>query len=448
MDEDKKPTLRRPTPNVLKKLNTENLFFIQRSLAGELPDSLKPNYIPPGPVRGQFNEVAVSKPPGLLSACIHVKSDSPTTEKVSSDDEIVVSSSPLKKSFSFREKFSRISFLGKPKHDKHKSKATDETKISDKTHIGDESKRYNKAEHEFKSNKRFWIFRSKEMDHKASSNRPIYKRSKSFEFLPRAAEEETKEKEKGKGRNVIKSRLSFVFGSNDSLGETLTSNESTENISNVYYDHDDSVCLKSIRELPTPSADNYFNLSVANSEASNGGNNLAIFERQSVQNLLEEFNKVVDLFSEAYLSDCEPYTKSTTNTKEQSTEKRKSSSFSTIPSPKVIHVNKVSEASEDFKKELSQILNVKRASEAKCKSVRRGSLTDFFLLEDKAASRKVVMSATIPEDNKYRRAQKKPMNRVRRMSSTKYVSTIQYFFDENCSWYLTKHFLAHQSSHF
>lgn len=425
MDAEKKTTVRRPMPNVLKKLNTENLVFIERGLLGDLPDNLKPNYIPPGPVRGKPNELVVSKPSGVLSSCLPVKPDPPISEKLSLDKEIVVS--PLKKSFSFREKFSRISFLGKQKHDKHKSKLTDENKTSDKIHIGDESKRYNKAEHEYKSNKRFWIFRNKEIDQKNRPTRPIYKRSKSFEFLPRAIEEEeTKEIEKGKDKNT--KRFSSVFGSNDSIGDVMIYNESTENISNVYYDNDECVYLKSVRELPTESPKHNSSLSTADSESSNGENNLGIFERQSVQNLVVEFNKVVDLFGEAYLSDCEPYTKSATNTKEQIREKRKSSSFSTIPSPKVIHVNKVSEASEDFKNELSQILSEKRAITGKCKSSRRGSLTDFFLLEDKAVCGKVVLAATIPEDNKYRRAQKKPMNRVRRMSSTKYVSTTLILF--------------------
>lgn len=428
MAEEKKPTVRRPMPSVLKKLNTENLLLIERGLLGDLPDSLKPNYIPPGPVRGESNELIVSKPSGFLSACLPVKQDSPVSEKPPLDDEIVVS--PLKKSFSFREKFSRISFLGKHKNDKHKPKSTDENKTNDKTHVEDESKRYSKAEHEFKSNKRFWLFRHKEMDNKARSNRPVYKRSKSFEFLPRAIEEETNEKEKGKGRNLIKNSLSYVFGSNDSIDEALMTADSTENISNIYYDNDECVYLKSIKELPTDSSKYNSSVSIPDSESS-GGINLGIFERQSVKNLLDEFNKALDQFSEAYLSDCEPYTKSNINTKEQLREKRKSSSFSTIPSPKVIQVNKVSEASEDFKKELSQILSAKRASVVKCKSARRGSLTDFFLLEDKAVSGKVVTAATIHEDNKYRRAQKKPSNRVRRISSTKYVSMILYFFEQN-----------------
>lgn len=424
MEEEKKPIVRRPRPNVLKKLNTENLLLIERGLLGDLPDSLKPNYIPPGPVRGN-SELVVSKPSGF--SCIPVKLNSPTSEKIPFGDDVAVS--PLKKSFSFREKFSKIGFLGKHKNDKHKWK-TDENKVSEKNPAGDESKRYNKAEHEFKSNKRFWLFRNKEIDHNNRSNRPVYKRSKSFEFLPRAIEEETKEEENIKGR--MTNSFSY-YGSNDMIENAAIPNESTEIISEIYNDND-NVFLKSIRELPTDYSKHNTSLSIADSESSNGGGNidntLGMFKGQSVQNILEEFNKTVDLFSEAYVSDCEPYTKST---KEQLREKRKSSSFSAIPSPKVIHVSTVSEASEDFKKELSQILSVKRASVVKCRSSRRGSLTDFFLLEDKAVCGKVVLAPTIHEDNKYRRAQKKPMNRVRRMSSTKYVSTTLNFFDKKLS---------------
>lgn len=430
MDDDKKPVIRKPRPSVLKKLNTEHLLVIERGLLGDLPDRLKPNYIS-GPVRGTSDELLVSKPSGFLAGCLPVIPDSPTSENLPSDDENQVS--PLKKSFSFRDKFSRISFLGKSKHDKLKSKTIDEDNRSDKILVEDESRKYGKVDHELKSNKRFWVFRNKEIENRTS--RPAYKRSKSFEFLPRAAEEseKEKEKEKGKSKNKFKNSLSAVFspGSNESMGEAWGSNESLEYISNVYYDNDKSVNLKSIRELSPDSSKHNSSLSTVTSGSSNGGGIvLDIFERQSVQNLLEEFNKAVDLFSETYMSDCEPYTKST---KEELREKRKSSSFSTLPSPKVIHVNKVSEASEDFKNELSEILSVKRACVEKCKSARRGSLTDFFLLEDKAVSAKVSVTASASEQNKYRRAQKKPKNRVRRISSTKYVSTILYYFEVNCT---------------
>lgn len=422
MDDDKKPAIRRPRPKVLNKLNTENLYVIERGLLGDLPERLRPNYIPPGPVRGRSNELVVSQP-GFFSGCLPIIPDSPISENLPSDDDS--RASPLKKSFSFRDKFSRISFLGINKHDKHKSKTIDEDKRSDKIHIEDDSRRYNKADQDLKSNKRFWVFRNKELENRTS--RPVYKRSKSFEFLPRAVEEQEKEKEKGKSKNKLINSISAVFspGSNESMGDAWASNESLEYIANVCYNDDKTVYLKSIRELSPDSSIHNSSISTATSASSNGGGLvLDIFGRQSVQNLIDEFNKAVDLFSETYMSDCEAYTKST---KEQLREKRKSSSFSTLPSPKVIHVNKVSEASEEFKKELTQILSVKRD----CKA-RRGSLTDFFLLEDKAVSARVGVTATASEQNKYRRAQKKPKNRVRRISSTKYVSTILYKFDLNC----------------
>lgn len=401
--------------NVLKKLNTENLNIIERGLLGDLPDRLKPNY---GPVRGRPTDLVVAKPSGFLSSCLPNVPDSPISLKFpSSDDESNLSPS-LKKSFSFRDRFSRISFLkNKDKQDTHKWQTIVEdeltvNKMGDKDLKTQHRLEKEKSEQDKKSNKRFWFFRQKEiMENK--DNRPVYKRSKSFEFLPRAIEEE--EENKGTSRKILKNSQSYVYGSTDTMGEAWTSNESLEYIANVYYDDDDCVFLKSIRELSPDSSKNNSSLST-NTTVSSGGIVANIFERESVQNLLEQFEKSVDMFSETYLSDCEPYTKSH---KETVKEHRKSSSFSVLPSPKVMQVSKLSEISEDFKRELSRKLCERQTvpSPRSPRSPRRGSVTDWFVLDDHAAA---IMAAT--EDNKYRRAQKKPVNRVRRISSTKYVS--------------------------
>lgn len=399
-DKDKKRFVRRP---VLNKLNTESLHFIERGLLGDLPDKLKPYT---GPVRGQSTDLVVAKTSSFLSACLPVIPDSPGSEKFSSDDE---KTSPLKKSFSFRDRFSRISFLSKKERlDKPKWKTIveDDTNKIDSTQTPKRSPMEIAPEHDNKHNKRFWFFRNKELERK-ENNRPVYKRSKSFEFLPKFTDEE----EEANGKKLVKNSSSYVFGSTDTMGDAWTSNESLEYVSNVYYDKDDSVFLKSIRELSTDSSKNG---SLSTTTSASSGIVVNIFNSDSVQNLLVDFDKAVDLFSETYLSDCEPYTKSE---KEINSEKRKSSSFSTLPSPKVLQAAKTSEVSEEFKEELSLMLSARRASEVpSVRSARRGSVTDWFVLEDRAAA-----SA---DNNKYRRALKKPMNRVRRMSSTKYVSSI------------------------
>lgn len=390
MEGDKNFAIKRPS--VLKKLNAESLQLIERGLLGDIPNKLKPP--PLVPVRGQSTELVVAKPSGFLSSCLPVVPDSPKSEVSQSSEEEAVS--PLKKTFSFRDKFSRI---------RQKWRGIEEEESS-------ANQLPNKEKgHEYKSTKRFWFFRNKElMEKRSKQHKPLSKRSKSFEFLPRAIEEET-------DCNVDKSSLvknqSYSFGSSDTMVDPWSSNESLEYISNVYYNNDDTVFLKSIKEFPSESSNN--NSSISNATSASSGIVVNIMKGKSMQDLLEEFEKTVDMFSESYLSDCEPYTK--TNSELSVKERRKSVSLSDLPSPKVMQVNKVDRISKDFKTELSRVLSVKR--ECGGRNARRGSVTDWFVLEDKA-------SAAVSEENKYRRAQKKPTQRVRRISSTKYVSLLLY----------------------
>lgn len=406
MDRDKKPPIVK-RPDVLRKFNAESLLMIERGLLGDLPDKLKPQ---PFISRPRLDDLQIAKPSGLLSSCLPIPDPpSPLSERISSPSSDDDSVSPLKKSFSFRDKFSRISFFGKEKDRDKKWKTIDEDEKDVK--LGSDLKRGSRLEYDIKSHKRFWFFRQKDID-KQKQHTPIYQRSKSFEFLPRAIEEEDETKAKKK-----LNRQSSIY--EESMVEAWTSNESLEHISNVYYDKEDGVFLKSIREFPSESSsmtNNNSSISTVTSASSANAEN--IFKTASVQNLLDEFNKAVDLFSESYLSDCEPYTKSSKAI--AVVEKRKSSSFSNIPSPKVLHTTKVNDISEDFKKELSLALSVKRA--APPGRPRRGSVTDWFVLEDQVSE---VKSAS--EMNRYRRGQKKAANRVRRMSSTKYVSFVGFF---------------------
>lgn len=413
MEPDKpKPNFKRP--DVLKKLNRENLFMIERGLLGDLPEKLKPQPFIPRGRASRPTDLQVAKHSGLLSSCLPVV-ESESERNTPSDDEGI---SPLKKSFSFRDKFSRISFLGKSK-DKPKWKTIEEKQNdkAEKSPVDPKPK-----DHDYKSNKRFWFFRKQDME-RQKSHSPIYQRSKSFEFLPRAVEEEDEMQYK----KANSKRSSFIFES-DSMGDAWTSNDSLEYISNVYYDKEDGVFLKSIREFPSESSHTTSMSTVSSSNAENQSNQSSsnlpdeIFQRESVQDLLEEFNKAVDLFSENYLSDCEPYTK-TDKINVDGTEKRKSNSFATLPSPKVLQVNKVKELSDDFKKELTKALSNKAACGRR---PRRGSVTDWFVLEDGSEVKGQVKS--VSEANKYRRGKKKPINRVRRMSSTKYVSILTILF--------------------
>ncbi|CAH0713497.1 unnamed protein product, partial [Brenthis ino] len=404
MDKDRKPVIRRP--DVLKKLNAENVQLIERCLLGDLPDRFKPSTVP---VRGHSRELVVAKSSGLLSSCLPIIPDTPSPEKISSDDEAV---SPLKKSFSFRDKF-RINLFGKDKIEKHKCKTIVEDErskeaASEASSPSHETDKENKSDS--KSSKRFWFFRNRElMDKKTHS--PIYTRSKSFEFLPRAMEEE-----ESKVKLILKKNsLSYAFGSSDTLGDTSV--DSLEYIADVYYDKADNVFLKSIKELQDSDHNSFASTSTS---ISSGGLVVNMLKTESVQDLLDEFDKTVDMFSENYLSDCEPYTR--TFNELAIDEKRKSISFTTLPSPKILHVNKANRISEEFKTELNQMLVTKRHTVC-TKSPRRGSVTDWFVLEDQSAASVKSQSAAASEANKYRRAQKKPTQRVRRISSTKYVST-------------------------
>ncbi|CAH2093459.1 unnamed protein product [Euphydryas editha] len=406
MDKDKKPGKRRP--DVLKKLNAESLQLIERGLLGDLPDRLKPV-----PVRGQSDELVLAKPSGFLSSCLPVIPDSttPTSEKVPSDDE---GGSPLKKSFSFRDKL-RMGFFGKDKMEKSKWKTIEEGKSTDDTAptpLPATMPANENFDHAQKSSKRFWFFRNKELTEKREkSHKPIYKRSKSFEFLPRALEEDEGNKLKPK---LTKNTLSYAYGSSDTLGDS-TSVDSLEYIADVYYDKVDNICLKSIKEIQD--VDHHSLKSTSTSVSS--GLVLNMLKTESVQDLLDKFNKAVDMFSENYMSDCEPYTKTSKDLPVK--EKRKSNSFVSLPSPKVLQVAKVNEVSENFKAELSKMIELKRGSLSP-NSARRGSVTDCFLLEEKNRPSHIQNNA-MSEANKYQRAQKKPMHRVRRISSTKYVST-------------------------
>ncbi|XP_063368725.1 uncharacterized protein LOC134657102 [Cydia amplana] len=417
MDNDKPRIYKRP--DVLKKINAEHILAIERGLLGDLPDRLKPK--PPEPVRGRPNnlQLVTYKQPGLLSACLPVVIETPSSLPLTPTEPFDNEISSLKKSFSFRDKLSKINIFGhkdKPEKNKYKTIEEDEKKHDE---FGDKDKQRmekskRQSEQDSKSNKRFWFFRNKELlENKAHS--PVYKRSKSFEFLPRALEED----EECFKKPTLSRNQSYVFGSTDTMGDAWTSNESLEYISNVYYDNDDTVFLKSIKEFPSElSSANTSSLSNATSASS--GLVANIFKRESVQDLLDEFDKTVDMFSENYLSDCETYTKPK---KEVVQGHRRSSSFDTLglQSPKIVPVSKVDELSEDFKKELSKALEVKRA--VRSPTGRRGSVTDWFVLEDPVVhTEDHRRNHALHEMNKYKRAQKKPVNRVRRISSTKYVS--------------------------
>ncbi|CAH2229570.1 jg19706 [Pararge aegeria aegeria] len=416
MDKERKPIVRRP--DVLRKLNAENLHFIERGLLGDLPDRFKPT--PNYPVRGQSNELVEAKPTSLLSACLPVIPDypSPTYERFSSDEE---EKSPLKKSFSFRDKF-RMSFFGKERResvDKPKwNTIVEEEKAKELNPSLPGPKHSPRSDSEHKSHNRFWFFRNKAMGDRKSPS-PIYTRSKSFEFLPRAIEE-GQEKVRQK---LKKNSLSYAFGSSDSVVDNI-SVESLEYIADVYSDKVNNVCLKSFKGLQEE--DHYSSSTSTTASASaSSGISINILKTESVQDLLDEFHKTVDMFSENYLSDSEPYTR--TSKEVAVKEKRKSSSFNALPTPKIVQVAKVNKVSEDFKVELSNILKVKRVSEC-AKSARRGSVTDWFVLEDKQAPAPLQIHDRT-EENKYRRAQKKETSRVRRISSTKYRG-YYYTFDE------------------
>lgn len=387
--------------------------MIERGLLGDLPDRLKPP--PPVPVRGRPADLTIAKHSSFLSACLPVAPDSPISEKPSSSDDEGVSPS-LKKSFSFRGKFTRLSFLGKKDKSKAHCKPIEEhklEKVAEKHEKVIEGKYGTKTEQDFKASKRFWFFRNKEIERR-EKHVPIYKRSKSFEFLPRALEEEN---EGQLEKQTLRSSRSFIYGSSDTMGEAWGSNESLEFVSpGIKYiqSHGDPVfSLECIKESISG-----HDSSISTATSTNSSGIINIFKRESVQDLLDEFERTVELFGENYQSDCEPYTKTELELEEMRKEKRKSRSFATLPSPRIVKINplKASDISEDFKRELSNVLSAKRESASlRDKTARRGSVTDWFVLEEKA----------MPED-KFRRALKKPTNRVRRMSSTKYVSVFSF----------------------
>ncbi|CAF4803665.1 unnamed protein product [Pieris macdunnoughi] len=397
--DDKKPFVKRP--DVLRKLNAENLHFIERGLLGDLPDRFKPQVVP---VRGNYKDLVVSKQQGFLSSCLPVPVlDSPCSDKGPYlNEEPCVS--PLKKTFSFREKMSKMNFFSKDRTADKKCKTIDE----EDNQIGKAEITKAKLAHEDKVHKRFWFFRNKELVEKRErSGRPSYKRSKSFEFLPRAAEHA--ELENGKVR--LAKNQSYAFGSSDTIIDFWCSNESLDQLANIYYDKVDTVHLKSIRELRQDSDQ-------CSCTSSSSGLVVNILKSDSVQDLLDEFDKTVDMFSENYLSDCEPYTKSEYVLSVR--EKRKSSSFSTLPSPKIVQVTKVNKVDDGFKAELAKRLSARQSVVEK--TARRGSVTDWFVLEENKPTSLLSETSATTEANKYRRAQKKPIQRVRRISSTKYVS--------------------------
>ncbi|KAM3963936.1 uncharacterized protein ACR2FA_001968 isoform 3-T3 [Aphomia sociella] len=414
MDKDKPPAKR---PDVLRKFSAESLHIIERGLLGELPEKLQPQRLisRASAYLGENDPKYLAiqkyeKQTGFISCLSPIKDSDCDTP-----DEDGDSLSPLKKTSSFREKLSRMSLFSKHK-EKSKSK---QVKTPQKEEIIFDTDDSNDAEtvktmdRESKIRKRFWFFRNKDVSEskeKIKSTRPTYVRSKSFECLPRVQKED--EIEDNYKKPPLKSSQSFVFDSTDTLSKWA----------GVYVDDDNGILLKSVKESPTLES-SYTNSSVSTGTSASSGLNLNILKTESVTDVFKEFDRTVEMFSETYMSDSEPYTK--WNKEWTLQEKRKSSSFSVIPSPKIVQMNKMSEISEDFKKELSRALTYKRDSSISCRSVRRGSVTDWFVLEDQAAKTEVSNPA-----DKYRRAQKKPINRVRRISSTKYWIT-----PEECAVY-------------
>ncbi|XP_052751821.1 uncharacterized protein LOC113515212 isoform X3 [Galleria mellonella] len=412
MDKDK-PVIRRP--DVLKKFSTESLHIIERGLLGDLPEKLKPQqFIPRASAYLEPNENSNPKHSALQKyekqsffiSCISQNKDSAIDTASADGDRL----SPLKKTVSFREKLSRMNLFSKDK-EKLKSKPTVETILEEDKVIQNPAQEVD-MDRESKLRKRFWFFRNKdvaESKEKYQSSRPAYVRSKSFESIPRFPLEDY---DKEPQQMLPRISHSFVYGSTDMLGKG----------SDVCFDDDDGVFLKSVKESSSLQS-SYTNSSVSTETSGSSGLNFNILKTESVANVLKEFDRTVEMFSENYLSDSEPYTK--WNKEWALQEKRKSLSHNEIPSPKIVQIRKVNDISEDFKKELMCRLNCRSDSGIACRAARRGSVTDWFVLEDKAG--KAVIGS--PSD-RYRRAQKKPVNRVRRISSTKYWIT-----PEECAVY-------------
>lgn len=419
MDQEKPPkrTIRRP--EVLKKLTADSLLAIERGLLGDLPEKLRPQ---PLPVRGRPTlDIAAAKSSSILSSCLIPPDSASSGGLTSSDDEC--SSPAIKKTFSFRDKLSRLSFFGKDK-ERPKAIVEDEYIVIEREKFDNYKAREQLIE---KSKNRFW-FNKRELEKKERENRPVYKRSKSFEFLPQAVEEDDEDINEFNQRLAMSS-FRESYDSKDNMNDVWSSDDSLELSSpplkndNVFLENKKkdgettSVSMKSCGS----------SISTVNSTNSSGvatTNN--IMQRDSVQCLLNEFEKAVELFSENYLSDSEPYTKhekdlERANNSVTLKEKRKSSSLPSLTNQDSVVKNsrKVSEISDDFKKELSFIMSENKKSVVgrflsnNC-SYRRGSVTDWFVLEERGEE----------VSNKYSRALQKPTNRVRRMSSTKYVSTL------------------------
>ncbi|CAG9126123.1 unnamed protein product [Plutella xylostella] len=404
--EARRPPRPRPRqPDGLRKLSNENLLIIERHLLGEIPEKLRPRAPPPRPT-----DLALARPaPGLLSACLHIP-DSPNSPHYSPTDSERSSEtgSPLKKSFSFREKFSRLSFLGKHK-DRSKIKAIAEDEHEKAEELVEEEPEKkplygSKGMQEQRASKRFWFFRQKEIERRERSLFSLNKRSKSFEFLPRAIEEEAEVPNYSTlQHNKLHSSQSFGFGSEAYLADPHCGDHTPPSFK--FQDDDEDVfALHSIKESASETSKEHG--SSVSTMTSTNSSGIHILQRGSVQDILDEFEKTVELFNENYTSDCETYTQTPSELSKK--EKRKSSSFSTLPSPKVVQLNPFKPVvSEEFKQELSVVLS-SRASASEVAGPRRGSVTDWFVLEER--------------NDKYRRALTRPTARVRRVSSTKYVS--------------------------
>ncbi|GBP39093.1 hypothetical protein EVAR_27453_1 [Eumeta japonica] len=426
--------------DVLKKLNAENLLVIERGLLGDLPEKLRPP--PLVQPRARPQDLVLTKPPSstLLSSCLPIVPDSPGSDpgklKVG-EDEV----SPLKKTFSFRDKFTRMNFFGREKSPKSKWKLGMEQEMKGAAMVEPPG---TKCEQEKK--RRLWFFKNRDGDkikspstekkYFASDKKPIYKRSKSFEFLPRAAEDEDcipSAADKIKHRSYTKNRLSYMFGSNESISEAWLSSESFEELQKYKILNmskgESFKYLENAKERgPGSTASSKSHTSSASTALTSNNSGLLdnLLQSESVQNLFFEFDKAVEMFSENYASDCEPYTKDAKVKFDMPVrEKRKSRSFSTMPSPKIVHVKctTVSELSETFSRELNKMLSEMRKDKGVSsggetpRSARRGSVTDWCVLEEPPVQ---THAQSHPQD-KYRRAQKKPTNRIRRISSTKYA---------------------------
>lgn len=422
-DNPTKPNVKQP--EVFKKINTENLLVIERGLLGDIPEKLRSHTRP--------NDLPLAK--HLLSPHLNdIEKQTPNSPDLESgtplEEELT-----LKKTFSFRDKFFRKSFFGKEKQGDKNKVNTDNT-ATNKEDVEKRSPQYKSSKEKDleQKNKRSW-FRKIKDDKEKKVDKPIYKRSKSFEFLPKALDEP--QDLDSKNNKLKKNRHSFVYSSNDSLNDsshlradvieenqewsTIDENGKTKD----YYLGDDGKglrCQLNVNEISSSSTVN----STTNSSVQSDNN---LFSTSFVE-LCDKFDKIVEYFNENYFSDCEPYTKPVKE-KEINKEKvkRKSSSFTSLPSPKIVHRNSlkcVSHISEAFKKELSNVISNRPVPNVNvplsCRTERRGSVTDWFVLDESSNNSSANYKNSASENNKYKRAQKKPVNRVRRISSTKYVS--------------------------